>query len=179
MPASRYHGSDVDHLSALAHGAELPLIVVSRARVQAGNALADVVVIGSNSSAGGPYSPAARRTSALALFGVMYCTGLRPEHDVSENDEPTLPATNGPPGQLHTPSEPGGWSAHPNGYSVRPPPLPKVLAISRRNRSGSMRLRERLRSNCRGVSTLAESWKIMHSCAYMRPGATPSFRHVR
>ena len=35
-----------------------------------------------------------------------------------------------------------------------------------------------LRSNCRrDVSVLAESWKIMHSCAYMRPGATPSIRH--
>jgi len=39
---------------------------------------------------------------------------------------------------------------------------------------------KRLRSNCRcDVSTLAESWKIMHSCAYMGPGATPSIRQIR
>jgi len=38
---------------------------------------------------------------------------------------------------------------------------------------------KRLRSNCRcDVSTLAESWKAMHSCAYMRPGATPAIRQV-
>ncbi len=43
-----------------------------------------------------------------------------------------------------------------------------------------MRPRERLRSNCRWRrKTLAESWKIMHSCAYMCPGATSSIRHVR
>jgi len=37
-----------------------------------------------------------------------------------------------------------------------------------------------LRSNCHcDVSTLAESWMIMHSSAYMRPGATPSIRPVR
>ena len=36
---------------------------------------------------------------------------------------------------------------------------------------------KRLRINCRcDVSILAESWKIMHSCAYMRPGATSSIR---
>ena len=35
-------------------------------------------------------------------------------------------------------------------------------------------------SNCRCyVNVLAESWKIIHSCAYMRPGAMPSIRHVR
>jgi hypothetical protein len=34
-------------------------------------------------------------------------------------------------------------------------------------------------SNCRCyVNVLAESWKIIHSCAYMRPGAMPSIRHV-
>ena len=39
---------------------------------------------------------------------------------------------------------------------------------------------KRLCSNCRcDVSTLAESWKIMYSRAYMRPEATPSIRHER
>jgi hypothetical protein len=54
-------------------------------------------------------------------------------------------------------------------------PLDKL----RNRRSGSMRPRERLRSNCRcDVSISAESWKIMHSCAYMRPGATSSIRQM-
>src|ERR1700749_3792841 len=39
---------------------------------------------------------------------------------------------------------------------------------------------KRLRSTCRcDVSTLAESWMIMHSCAYMRPSGTPSIRQNR
>jgi hypothetical protein len=38
-----------------------------------------------------------------------------------------------------------------------------------------MRLHERLRSNCRcDVRMLAESWKIMHGCAYIRALTTPA-----
>jgi hypothetical protein len=48
------------------------------------------------------------------------------------------------------------------------------------NRQGDLALcfyMKSLRSNCRcDENTLAESWKFMHSCAYMRPGATPSIR---
>ena len=70
--------------------------------------------------------------------------------------------------------------ATPNGFICAPETEKSTKLVEIPNRQALRVYVKRLRSNCRcDVSTLAESWKILHSCAYMRAGATPSIRQIR